>query len=47
MEPQDPDLNLMMHLADNIQYPTEQSDRLLKTLPVFCSLLKTKKGWKH
>lgn len=30
MEPPDPDLNLMRHLADNIQYPTEQSGRLFK-----------------
>lgn len=43
MEPQDPDLNLMRHLADNIHYPTEQSDRLLITLPVFCSLLEAKR----
>lgn len=43
MEPKDPDLNLMWYFAAQIQYPTEQSDKLLKTLPVFSSLVEAKK----
>lgn len=43
MEPKDLDLNLMWYFAAQIQYPTEQSDKLLNTLPVFSSLLEEKK----